>query len=576
MRFTKTGRPALSLASIIAVLAALILTACGGSNGGGNEVAKADTTSLAMTAIDPLTTCTALATHDFSTVAGAPATVSSATVSGANCVVTGTINATQKFVVQLPTKGWTQRFMMSGCGGYCGSVGDPRTGNGTQAFGCKLLEQNGMVLATSDLGHQATIAGGAWAKNNPAAVIDFAYLGMHKMTVLSKAMIEAYYGQPPKRSYYIGCSDGGREGLQEAQRYPEDYDGIVVGSPVIDETSTNTFYHSWHIRSNSGANGLSILTTDKMATLAAAVKATCGDEGGLIQDPRSCDGEKILASVSCSGADSAACLTSAQADVVRKYWSGPVDENGVHLFPGDLPIGSELSWSSVTAAGTRSDSGGEGVFAADFPNYMSNWGSGTGITYENISFSAAGYNALTTLSTLWDPTNPDLSKFAARGGKLIIWHGWADSGSSPLGSLNYWTAVRKQMGTDAASKFMSLYLLAGVGHCNSGVNTTRTDFLTPVIDWVENGVAPNKVTVNFVSPSQTSSIVSSRPSYPYPSTVKYNGKGNLANEESWVRADVSPTVSDTTAWAGLGNYIPGKQMSCDVIAGSSIPRCSLK
>lgn len=570
MQFQQLRKPATSLAGIVAVLGALVLSACGGNAIDDRPVA------LAMTETDPVTTCAALAKHDFSSVAEAPATISSATVSGANCVVTGTINGTQNFQVQLPTKGWTQRFMMSGCGGYCGAVGDPRTGNGTQAFGCRFLEQNGMVLATSDLGHQAAISNGAWAKDNPAAVIDFAYLGMHKMTLLSKAMIQAFYGQPPKRSFYIGCSDGGREGLQEAQRYPEDYDGIVVGAPTIDETSTNTFYHSWHIRSNSDANGLSILTTDKMAALAAAVKATCGDEGGLVQDPRSCDGEKILASVLCTGADSASCLTAAQADVVRKYWRGPVDENGVHLFPGDLPIGSELSWSSVTAPGTRPDSGGEGAWASDFPNYMSNWGSGTGITYENIAFTAASYTALTTLSTLWDPTNPDLSRFAARGGKLIIWHGWADSGSSPLGSLNYWAAVRKQMGAEAASSFMSLYLLPGVGHCNGGVNTTRTDFLTPVIDWVENGTAPGKVTVNFVSPSQTSAILNSRPAYPYPSTVKYNGTGNLAAEASWVRADVSGSASDTTAWAGLANYVPGKQMWCDVVPGSSIPRCAFK
>lgn len=551
----------------------LALSACG-----GNDSATVNPpTATAMTAVNSVMSCADMAKQDFGKVTGLPTTVSSATVSGANCVLTGTINGTQNYQVRLPTTGWTQRFMMNGCGGYCGSVADPRTTNGTMLFGCKPIEQNDVALATTDLGHKAGISSGTWAKDNPSAVIDFAYLGMHKMAVLSKALINAYYGQPPKKSYFVGCSDGGREGLQVAQRFPEDFDGIVVGAPVIDETATNTFYHAWNIRVNMDpVTGNAIFTTDKKPALIAAVTAACGDEGGLIQDPRTCDGEKILASLLCTGADSSSCLTAAQVDVVRQVWRGPTDETGTLLSPGDMPIGSEGSWSSVTLAGTNPDTGGEGAWASDFPNYMADWGSGTGITYKNMEFTSASYTALTKLSNLWDPHNPDLSRFAARGGKLIIWHGWADSGASPYMALNYWSAVRKQMGADTASQFMTLYMIPGVGHCNGGINATRTDFLTPMIDWVENGTAPGKVTVNFVSTAQTSAILNSRPVFPYPSIVKYDGKGNIADESSWVRAAVATGVSDTLTWRGLADYAPLKQMWCEPVPGSSIPSCSLK
>ncbi|WP_238456013.1 tannase/feruloyl esterase family alpha/beta hydrolase [Azohydromonas lata] len=572
-------KSAISLAVAMAVTGSLV--ACGGSDGDGTTTPSTPTTPatpeqpLVMTPVNPIVACADMAKQDFSTLAEAPATVTSAVVDGKNCVVKGTISGRQNYQVALPIEGWTQRFLMAGCGGYCGGVNNPTTSQTFQTSGCMPRENNQMVIASSDLGHTRSpikFADGSWAKDNPTATIDFAYLGMHRATVLSKALVKAYYGQEPKRSYYVGCSDGGREGLHEVQRYPEDYDGVVVSAPVIDEVATNTFYHGWNVRVNSDASGFPIFTAAKRPALAARVKQFCGDEGGLVQDPRLCEDrkEEILASLMCgNGPETDNCLTSAQADVVRKFWYGPVDEYGVRMSAGNMPLGSEAGLASAVPAGTPT-ARGEGDWADDFPNYMSNWGSGTGITWANMEFSLAGWNKLTPLSNLYDPTNPDLSRFAARGGKLIIWHGWADGGASPYMSLNYWTAVRNQMGVDAASKFMTLYMVPGIGHCSG-----NSDFLSPMLDWVEKGTAPGKISVRHTTPGSTTPL-QTRPAYPYPSMVKYGGFGDMTAESSWVRADLPSGVSDVTAWRGLANYAPGKQMWCDPVTGSSTPNCTLK
>ena len=188
----------------------------------------------------------------------------------------------------MPLDGWTQRFLMIGCGGYCGFVGVENDSVLAQSTGCAPLASGAMVTAATDLGHEKSATffpDGLWARGNPVAIIDFAYAGMHKSTVLAKALIGAFYGQGPKFSYYSGCSDGGREGLHEVQRFPGDFDGAVIGAPVIDEVATNTFYHAWGVRSNSRPDGSPILTANKMPALIAAVVKACGDAAE--PDPRS-------------------------------------------------------------------------------------------------------------------------------------------------------------------------------------------------------------------------------------------------------------------------------------------------
>ena len=395
-----------------------------------------------------------------------------------------------------------------------------------------------MATAATNLGHEKSASffpDGMWAQGNPVAIVDFAYAGMHKTTLLAKALIKAYYGQGPKFSYYSGCSDGGREGLHEVQRFPEDFDGAVVGAPVIDEVATNTFYHAWGVRTNSEPDGSPILTANKMPALVAAVIKACGDAQGLIVDPRACKFD--LSTITCkSGADDDSCLSPAQAEVARKLWHGPVDENGDRLSAGDMPIGSGGGrWVGTMIPGKQAgqkmslDAVGDYQWSYDFPNYMASLGEPTAITTnQTMKFDKASFDQLNALSGLYDPTNPDLSAFAKHGGKLIIWQGWSDSGVSPYISLNYVNAVRGAMGA-SVDKFLALYMLPGVYHCNlyGGPTTSQEDFLTPIMTWVEDGSAPDKVVVEY-SASKDSKIPSkSRPvSPPIPPRQPIAGSGD--------------------------------------------------
>lgn len=522
--------------------------------------------------VDARMSCGDLLGRNFASSTGVASVVTSAETVGSgkavHCLVRGTITGSIQFEIRLPQAGWTQRFLMVGCGGYCGAVPAPSS-IARHTAGCAPFETNQMVVAASDLGHQGGAADGAWARGNPVAIIDFAYAGMHKTTVVAKAVTRAYYGKDPSYAYFVGCSDGGREGLHEAQRYPQDYDGIVVGAPVIDEVATNTFYHAWHMRSNQGADGLPILTADKVPALAAAVRAACGDVGGLVQDPRAC--RFRAAQIQCAaGEDRPDCLTAAQVAVVEKVWGGPVDEHGHALSANRMPKGSELNWlGSIVPRGgkvpfTRATSNAF-AFSDDFPNYMATFDT-TGITNANMSFTHATYDKLMQLQTLWDPTNPDLSAFAARGGKLILWHGWQDQAYS---SLNYFDAVRRQMGVEKTEQFLSFYLLPGVGHCNGGANSTAEDFLTPMLAWVENGRKPDRIDVHFRASATDATVLRTRPTYPYPSTVRHVG-GDVNAASSYARAGVAGGVEDRFEWLGLSNYRPGVQMYCNVVDGKPV------
>jgi len=273
-----------------------------------------------------------------------------------------------------------------------------------------------------------------------------------------------------------------------------------------------------------------------------------GGQGDMLQDPRAChlDARTLV----CAGADNADCLTAAQADVVNKLWRGPVDDHGNRLSAGDMPYGSELSWlgsmvprdaAAVLSPSTSSDAS----YSFDFPNYMSSFGEPTGITYKNIQFTKQEFRKLHELSGLYDPTNPDLTRFARHGGKLLLWTGAADSGASPLMVLNYYDAVRRTMGEKAAATFLTLYLEPGIGHCGG-----RADYLTTVMKWTETGTAPGRVVVNYANgsaPAQT------RPVFPYPNIAKYTG-GDKWDAANYVESGPVTTFDDRTEWLGISHY----------------------
>jgi hypothetical protein len=224
--------------------------------------------------VAPVKSCADIKALDLSRGEAGPARIDSAELvaegSQQFCTVKGYVAPAVNFVVRLPTSGWTQRYLQLGCGGYCGGATLTSGSVDRQSSGCTAYEDKEMVVASSDLGHRRSgtfFPDGVWAVENPETIVDFAYAGNHKTALVMKAIVRAFYGQAPKFSYFSGCSDGGRQGLEEAQRFPEDFDGIVAGSTTLDVVATNTVWHAWNVRVNSGADNMPILTADKIPML---------------------------------------------------------------------------------------------------------------------------------------------------------------------------------------------------------------------------------------------------------------------------------------------------------------------
>jgi Tannase and feruloyl esterase len=541
-----------------------------------------------LAAVPARMACSELLNVDFASSRDLPFRLLSATLVTENvpqpyCDVVGYVPSQVKFQVKLPTQGWTQRFVMSGCGGYCGSF-NATLNTLRDSSGCIPAQTGELAIAATDLGHTRSptkasgFSDGAWAWQSPDAIIDFAYAGMHKATIAAKALIKTFYGRSQAYSYYIGCSDGGREALQEVQRYPTDYDGVIAGAPVIDETAVNTFYHAWNARVNSDANYHPILTTDKIAALNSAVLSACGKLNGgvgdMLQDFRACrfDATSILCP---PNSDFASCLTPEQARVANLLWQGPVDREGRYLAQNHLPYGSELAWPGgpVRAAGTPLSSriSSSAANSEDFPSFMATWDSPSNITWQNMNFDATDFRLLTELSGLYDATNPDLSAFAGNGGKLILWAGWYDSGARSL--LNYRDAVRQRMGHRATDEFITTFMLPGVYHCNGGPTPASQDFLTPMFQWVEDGIKPAKVVVSYSkSSSEPTTIVKTRPAFPYPDIAVYKGSGDVNDAANFVQAAPQATFADHFEWLGSSHYSPRHQQTCELKRTKRGPR----
>jgi feruloyl esterase len=537
-------------------------------------------TAANLAAVPAAVACADIVNHDLRGIAGAPTRLDSAVAVAADptstaqpyCDVKGHTDAVH-FEVKLPTTGWTQRLLMVGCGGYCGSVNANASTESTA--GCPAVASGEFAVASTDLGHTGTAfaADGLWGLDNPTALIDFGYAGMHKTTLAAKAIIQAFYARPARYSYFTGCSNGGREALMEAQRYPTDYDGIIAGSPTIDDVVENTFEHGWNVRANEKADGTAILTADKIPALHAAVLAACGyRDGGIgtaVADPRGChyDANSLV----CRHGDDASCLTPAQAAAANKIWSGPVDAHGQHLAIGGLPYGSELSWVGGTALQVGQTfsvkTSGEFVYSYDFPNYDARWSGPTGITNENMQFTAGEWNYLTQTSAAIDSTDPDLSGFYKHGGKLIIWDGWADTGSSPVATLNYFDAVSRTLGQAETGRFVKLYMPPGEGHCGGGV--ASADYLTPLMNWRESGSAPDKIVTSFKASSATGAA-RTEAVFPFPKIAKFTGVGDPNDEANWVRSDPDHSYAQHYDWIGDFHYTPSfeKWFTASVTASS--------
>jgi feruloyl esterase len=448
----------------------------------------------------PAMTCPDLIGFDLSPATGVSGKVDSAIVDKGKCHVKGTLRGTIGFEAWLPMETWTGRYLQMGCGGLCGRIST----SAPQTKGCSTLERDAFVTAATDMGTRGPPS--AWG-GDPERRVDFAHRAQHLTARATKALIARFYGRTPTKSYFSGCSDGGREGIIAAQLYPQDFDGIVAGAPVVDFTAQNTFHHAWTVQKNRKADGTAALTANRLPVLVSLVKTACGDAEGVIADPLVCpfDPKKH---VCAANADQSTCLTAEEASFAAAIYDGPRTIDGHRVTAGGLLPGSEANWRGVLVPDDATTPPRAKMFAGGvLANLAFKPGSRTP-TPEALAYDAAMIDQVADSRRTYDATQTGLDRFFARGGRLLVWHGLADQDISPRTTLAWWAALRRDLGDQRVDQFARLFLIPGLAHCRGGIGSnTEFDSLSPLLDWVEAGVAPETLAIG-IKPTRTTTVPS--------------------------------------------------------------------
>jgi feruloyl esterase len=445
--------------------------------------------------------------------------------SPAHCRVSGTLAPEIAFEVNLPER-WNGRLYMIGNGGLAGEA--PDAPNRAAQRGAALA--NGFAMASTNTGHDsAKEPGGTFVLSNPQKAIDYAYRAVHLTAVTAKAVAAEYYSTPVERAYWNSCSNGGRQGLIEAQRYPEDFDGIVANAPWVDQTGF-TVGAIW----NQRAVTENPLSSEKLAVVAKHVMATCdavdGLADGLIDDPRRCAFDPARHVPSCAANDAADCLTRGQADAVAKIYGG-VKSGGRLWFPGFMvgseaiatgPNGPASGWANLIVPGQPGAKPADFALAEGVLRYLAFQPPQPDYDFRAFDFDR-DVSMLERWGRLANANDPDLSEFRARGGKLLMTYGWADSILQPLMGVQYYERAVAANG-EKTPDFFRLFMIPGMAHCAGGVGPDQHDAVTAVIDWVETGAAPETLIASKIVGGE---VVRSRPLCPYPQVARYKGTGSV-------------------------------------------------
>jgi hypothetical protein len=494
-----------------------------------------------------ITSATSIAAGAFKPPAG-PGQPAPTEALPAFCRVAGVAKPTSdseiKFEVWLPASGWNGKYEQVGNGGFAGTIPLPGMAD-------PLLR--GYATAGTDDGHAAA-TDGLWALGHPEKLIDFGYRAVHEVSVQAKAIVAAFYGKDLAHSYFVGCSDGGREALMEAQRFPDDFVGIVAGAPA------NYWTHLlagaiWNEQALLG-DPASYLPPNKLPAIQNAVISACdaldGVKDGVIGDPRRCRFDPVV--IQCQGADGPDCLTAVQVATVRKIYAGPKNpRTGAQVFPGFSP-GTEAvpaNWRLWISGTSPTQPTLQDFFGNTFYSYM---------VFDNPKWDFHSFDFDKDLKTTDDKTggilnsnDPDLGKFKARGGKLIQYHGWGDAAIPPQNSINYFERVQSVMGKTtherefgATQDFYRLFLVPGMSHCAGGVGATSFgnlasaqrdpdhDVVSALDRWVEKGIAPNQIiATGFVGGDPAKGVAMTRPLCPYPEDAVYKGTGDTNSAASF-------------------------------------------
>jgi feruloyl esterase len=450
------------------------------------------------------------------------------------CRVAGVIKPTAdsyiRFEVWMPATGWNEKYLGVGNGGFAGSIDFRSLGNNLK---------RGYATAATDTGHEADGTDATWAYRHPEKVIDFGYRALHLTTENAKALVRAYYDKPHQHAYFDSCSDGGREALMEAQRFPEDFDGILAGAPANYWTHLLSNYIA--LANVMYARPEAYISSFKIPAIEAAVLAACdekdGVKDGFLNDPVNCrfDPSVLL----CNGPESRKCLTAPQIESLKMIYAGGRNAKGKQIFPGLMP-GAESGpngWSSwIMGRGPGHST--INAFVEDYFRYMvldrPTWSSLSG----NIDTAVRAAEERTAHAL--DATDPDLTRFASRGGKLILYHGWNDPAIAPLNTVKYYQAVQSTMGFQKADSFVKLYMVPGMQHCAGGPGpnwlgqgstiTARGDkhgIYDALEHWVEKGTAPSHlVATKYTDDTPAKGVQMTRPLCVYPQLARYNGTGD--------------------------------------------------
>ncbi len=436
-----------------------------------------------------------------------------------------------RFEVWLPASDWNGKFLSVGNGGFAGSI---------NYFGLADDLRRGYATAATDTGHQGDAEDASWAYKHPEKIVDFGYRGLHKTTENAKALIQAFYGNPPRHSYFDSCSDGGREALMEAQRYPEDFDGILAGAPAnfwthLLAAAVDMVQHMY------GKDPSAYIPSAKLPAIQAAALAACdaqdGVKDGIISDPLRCHFDPSV--LLCKGEDSRDCLTAPQVSTLKKLYVGAQDSHGKQIFPGYAPGAEDgpNGWAAwITGSGPGKASGP--VYAENYFRYMVFQDPAWNMLSANVDAAEAAADEKT--AAILNSTDPDLGRFKNRGGKLILYHGWNDPAIPPLNSVNYYNSVVARMGAKEGDSFVRLYMVPGMQHCfpgpgpNSFGQFGRTTAkgkpygaYDALEEWVEKGAAPGDIiATKYVDDDPSKGIQMTRPLCPYPQLAKYKGAGD--------------------------------------------------
>ena len=442
----------------------------------------------------------------------------------ATCRVTGVMTPTAdsviKFAVWMPVDGWNGKFLGIGNGGYAGSI---------STAGLVEAVKTGYASASTDTGHSVT--GGvdaSWALQHPEKIIDFGHRAIHLTAVQGKAITAAYYGSAPKKSYFSSCSNGGRQALMEAQRYPEDYDGIIAGAPANNWSMLMT-----NALKNSAATMRDpsfYFPAEKLPAIQAAAISACdkndGVVDGVIENPAKCGFDPGV--LLCKAEETKGCLTAPQVAGLKELYAGLKDAKGKQVYPGYAMSGEAENggWASwITGPGMEKSA--MFLFSTNFFKYIvysdPNW------DYKTFDV-AKDLPAAQKAGLHLNSTDPNLKAFQARGGKLILYHGWCDAAIPGQAVIDYYQSVQKKMGAKATGEFVRLFMVPGMQHCGVGAGPNNfgqggapkgdaaSNIAMALEQWVEKGVAPEKIVA--ARPRRT------RPLCAYPKTARYKGTGS--------------------------------------------------